>query len=336
MELLLIGGPRFLGRALIDAALAAGHKVTMFNRGRTNPGAYPRVERLIGDRDGGLEALRGRQWDAVVDTSGYFPRVVRQSAELLKEAVGRHVFISTISVYAEPLGPDADEAASVATLADESVEEITGETYGGLKVLCERAVQEVYGDKALIIRPGLIVGPHDPSNRFTYWVTRTAAGGRVLAPDDRGAPVQVIDVRDLAEWIVRMLEKGASGVYNATGPGTLLTLGETLEACREATRSDADFVWVAPQFLLDQGVAPWMEIPLWVAGDDALNQVSIDRALAQGLTFRPLGATIADTLAWARTQEEIDPPGAGLTRERETELLRLFALDSRGGLNLDS
>ena len=323
MDLLLIGGPRFLGRALIDAALAAGHRVSMFNRGRTNPGSYPEVERLLGDRDGGLDALRGRRWDAVVDTSGYFPRVVRQSAEILQGAVGRYAFISTISVYAEPLEPSADEDAPLITLADETVEEITGETYGGLKVLCERAVQDAYGDRALIIRPGLIVGPHDPSNRFTYWVTRTAAGGRVLAPDDRSAPVQVIDVRDLAEWTVRMLESGASGVYNATGPSTLLTFGETLEACREATRSDAEFVWVAPQVLLDQGVAPWTEIPLWVAGDDALNQVSIERATARGLTFRPLGATIADTLAWARTQEEIDPPRAGLTRAREMELLRL-------------
>jgi 2'-hydroxyisoflavone reductase len=323
MELLLIGGPRFLGRAIIDAALAAGHKVTMFNRGRTNPDTYPEVERLLGDRNGGLETLQGRRWDAVVDTSGYFPRVVRQSAEMLKQAVGRYAFISTISVYAEPLVPNADESAPVATLVDESAEEITGETYGGLKVLCERAVQEVYGDKALIVRPGLIVGPHDPSNRFTYWVTRTAAGGRVLAPDDRSAPVQVIDVRDLAEWTVRMLEDGANGVYNATGPATLLTFAETLEACREATRSDAEFVWVAPQFLLDQGVAPWTEIPLWVAGDDALNQVSIERAAAMGLTFRPLGATIADTLAWAKTQEETDPPRAGLTRAREAELLRL-------------
>ena len=217
----------------------------------------------------------------------------------------------------------ADEDAPLITLADETVEEITGETYGGLKVLCERAVQEAFGDRALIIRPGLIVGPHDPSNRFTYWVTRTAAGGRVLAPDDRSAPVQVIDVRDLAEWTVRVLESGETGVYNATGPSTLLTLGETLEACREATRSDAEFVWIAPQVLLDQGVAPWTEIPLWVAGDDALNQVSIERATARGLTFRPLGATIADTLAWARTQEEVDPPRAGLTRARETELLRL-------------
>lgn len=324
MDLLLIGGPRFLGRALIDAALAAGHRVTMFNRGKTNPGSYPEVERLLGDRDGELEALRGRRWDAVVDTSGYFPRVVRQSAELLREAVGRYAFISSISVYAEPLGPNADESAPVATLADENGEEITGETYGGLKVLCERAVQDVYGDRALIIRPGLIVGPHDPSHRFTYWVTRTAAGGRVLAPDDRSAPVQVIDVRDLAEWTVRMLESRAEGVYNVTGPATLLTLGDTLEACREATRSDAEFVWVPPQFLLDQGVAPWTDIPLWVAGDDALNQVSIARALAKGLSLRPLGATIADTLAWARTQEEADPPRAGLTREREAELLRLF------------
>jgi 2'-hydroxyisoflavone reductase len=322
MDILLLGGPQFLGRALIDAALATGHQVTMFNRGRTNPDLYPEVTRLQGDRDGQLEALRGRRWGAVIDTSGYLPRVVRQSAELLADAVERYVFISSISVYAEPVQPGADEDAPLATLQDETVEEITGETYGGLKVLCERVVQTVYGDRALIIRPGLIVGPHDPSNRFTYWVTRVAEGGKVLAPDDRNAPVQVIDVRDLAEWTLRMIEAGESGVYNATGPDVPLTLGRTLQTCKDATGSRAEFVWVAPQFLLDRGVAPWTEIPLWVAGDDALNQVSIKRATAKGLTFRPLATTVADTLAWARSEVTADPPRAGLAREREAELLR--------------
>jgi 2'-hydroxyisoflavone reductase len=324
MDLLLLGGPRFLGRAVIDAALAAGHKVTMFNRGRTHPELYPEVERLQGDRDGGLDTLRGRRWDVVVDTCGYVPRIVRQSADLLASAVDRYVFISTISVYAEPVQPNAGEDAPLATLADASAEEITGETYGGLKVLCERVVQDLYDDRALIIRPGLIVGPHDPSNRFTYWVTRVADGGRVLAPDDRMAPVQVIDVRDLAEWTLQMASAGANGVYNATGPDAPLTLGATLQACKDASRADAEFVWVAPQFLLDQGVQPWTEIPLWVAGDDALNQVSIARARTQGLTFRPLITTIADTLTWAHTQGAADPPRAGLARAREAELLRLY------------
>jgi 2'-hydroxyisoflavone reductase len=332
MDMLLIGGPKFLGRALIDAALAAGHRVTMFNRGRTNPHLYPQVEKLQGDRDGDLAALRGRRWDVAIDTCGYVPRVVRQSAELLAGAVERYVFVSTISVYAEPLERGADETAPLAVLTDPTVEEVTGETYGGLKVLCERAVQDIYAERALIIRPGLIVGPHDPTNRFTYWVTRTAEGGQVLAPDDRDAPVQVIDVRDLALWILHMAET-QGGVFNATGPAAPLTLGETLATCRDVAKAqrgaDAEFVWVPPQFLLDRGVAPWTEIPLWVAGDDALNTVSIARALAHGLVLRPLAATIADTLAWARSEQPAGQPQAGLAKEREAELLAKY-------LNLDS
>jgi 2'-hydroxyisoflavone reductase len=279
-----------------------------------------------------LGALRGRQWDVVIDTCGYVPRVVRQSTELLAGAVKRYVFVSTISVYAEPLEPGAGEDAPLVVLADPSGEEVTDESYGGLKVLCERAVQELYAERALIIRPGLIVGPHDPTNRFTYWVTRTADGGPVLAPDDRDAPVQVIDVRDLAEWILHMAPT-QGGVFNATGPAAPLTLGETLATCREVakvhTGADAEFVWVPPQFLLDRGVAPWTEIPLWVAGADALNQVSIARALAHGLALRPLAETIADTLAWARSEQPAGSLHAGLTKEREAELLEKY-------LNLDS
>ncbi len=324
MNLLLLGGPRFLGLALIEAALAGGHNVTMFNRGRTNPHLVPQVERLVGDRDGGLDALRGRHWDAVIDTSGYVPRIVRQSAELLADAVDRYIFISTISVYRRPVSPAAAEDAPLATLEDPTVETISGETYGGLKVLCEQAVQTVYGNRTLIIRPGLIVGPHDSSNRFTYWVTRTAAGGDVLAPDDKDAPVQLIDVRDLAEWTLRMAEANAQGIYNATGPTTPLTLEETLQTCRDATGGSARFVWVAPQFLLDHGVTPWTEIPLWEPGEEALSRISIARALTTSLTFRPLATTAADTLAWARSQPEPAAPAAGLAREREAELLRLY------------
>lgn len=322
MDILLLGGPRFLGYALIEAALAGGHCVTMFNRGRTNPQLFPEVERIQGDRDGGLAPLAGRRWDVVIDTCGYVPRVVRHSAELLAPSVDRYIFVSTISVYREPISPEAAENAPLAELADARVEEVTGETYGALKALCERAVQDVYGDRALVIRPGLIVGPHDPSNRFTYWVTRIAAGGDVLAPDDRSAPVQVIDVRDLAQWVLRMAEARASGVFNATGPARPLTLGETLLACKAVTGSDANFVWADPQFLLASGVQPWVELPLWAPGEEALNQVSIAAARTAGLTFRPLEQTIADTLAWARTQPTPTTGSAGLAREKETELLR--------------
>jgi 2'-hydroxyisoflavone reductase len=325
MDILLLGGPRFLGRALIEAALAGGHNVTMFNRGRTNPHLFPQVERLQGDRDGQLDALKGQRWDVVIDTCGYVPRIVRQSAELLAPSVGRYIFISTISVYREPILPGAAENAPLAVLPDETVEEVTGETYGGLKALCERAVQDVYGERALIIRPGLIVGPHDPTNRFTYWVTRIAEGGDVLAPDDRQAPVQVIDVRDLAEWTLRLAEARATGVFNATGPATSLTLEQTLLACKAAAGSAAHLVWVDPQWLLAEGIAPWSEIPLWAPGDEALNQTSIAAASTAGLTFRPLEQTIADTLAWARMEPPVGSNAAGLSRTKEMELLQRSA-----------
>lgn len=322
MDILLLGGPRFLGHALIEAALVGGHRVTMFNRGRTNPHLFPEVERIQGDRDGGLDALAGRRWDAVIDTCGYVPRVVRRSAEVLAPNVEQYIFISSISVYREPLSPGAAEDAPLAVLDDESVEDVTGETYGALKALCEQAVQSVFGPRSLVIRPGLIVGPHDPTNRFTYWVTRLAEGGDVLAPDDRDAPVQLIDVRDLAEWTLRMAASRAGGVFNATGPTEALTLEQTLSACRRATKSQARLVWVAPQFLLDAGVAPWSELPLWAPGSESINQVSIAAARTAGLTFRPLEQTIVDTLAWAHSQPPPPAGSAGLARDKETELLR--------------
>lgn len=321
MDILILGGPKFLGRATIDAALAAGHTVSVFNRGQTNADVYPNIEKLRGDRDGDLDALRGRQWDVVIDNSGYVPRIVRQSAELLAGSVGRYIFISTISVYRDFDQTGIDEDYPLATLEDESVEEITGETYGGLKVLCERTVQDIYGERALVIRPGLIVGPHDPTNRFTYWVTRTAQGGDMLAPVSPEYDMQIIDVRDLTEWTIRMVEAGASGVYHATGPDTRLTLGKILETAQAVTGSDVNVIWADEAFLLENGVAPWMDLPLWMPGDVAVHKVSIDKAQAAGLTFRPLETTIRDTLAWAQTEPPPDPLPAGITRQREADLL---------------
>jgi 2'-hydroxyisoflavone reductase len=211
----------------------------------------------------------------------------------------------------------------LATLEDETTEDVAS-AYGGLKVLCEQVVQEVYGERALIIRPGLIVGPHDPTNRFTYWVTRVAQSSDVLAPHSPQYLVQLIDVRDLAAWTIRMADAGASGVYNATGPDTPLTFGEMLETAREVTKSEANLVWVREGFLLEHEVAPWSEIPLWMAEDVKWNQVNIDLALAAGLTFRPLGDTVRDTLAWAQEHEPPDPLPAGLSREREAQLLKAW------------
>jgi 2'-hydroxyisoflavone reductase len=321
MDILILGGPKFLGRATIDAALAAGHKVTVFNRGQTNADLYPEIEKLRGDRDGGLDALKGHTWDMVIDNSGYVPRIVRQSAELLADNVGRYIFVSSISVYKDFDVAGIAENYPVATLEDESVEQITGETYGGLKVLCEQAVQDVYGDRALIIRPGLIVGPHDPTHRFTYWVVRAAEGGDMLAPIDPEYDMQIIDVRDLTEWTIRMAEADTQGEFNATGPDYRLTLGTILDTVQKVSGSDANITWADEKFLLENEVRPWADLPLWMAGEVEVHKVSIAKALNAGLTFRPLDVTVRDTLTWAQANPAADPLPAGLTPEREAELL---------------
>lgn len=316
MKLLLIGGTRFLGRHLVDAARARGHELTLFNRGQ-HADVFPDLEQLHGDRDGGLAILQGRNWDAVIDTCGYFPRIVRASATALADAVERYVFISTISVYADFSKPGLDENAPVATLQDESVEEITAETYGALKALCEQAVERALPERALIIRPGLIVGPYDMTDRFTYWPYRVAPGGEILAPGELDQQVQFIDVRDLAEWTVRMTERRATGTYNATGPDDRLSMGQFLATCRTTTGSNADFVWVNEPFLEEHKI----ELPLWAPTQEAgVWAVNCRRAIDAGLTFRPLPQTIRDTLAWKNGAEL----HAGLTRAREQELLQAW------------
>jgi 2'-hydroxyisoflavone reductase len=330
MKLLLLGGPKFLGRALIDAALAYGHEITLFNRGRTNPELYPEVEKLYGDRDHDLEALRqetqrGRQWDAVLDTCGYIPRIVSQSAALLAGHAAHYTFISSLSVYAGTAVPNMDERAPVGTLEDETAEAITGESYGPLKALCEQAVERHFPGRAFHVRAGLIVGPHDPSDRFTYWPWRVAQGGDVLAPATPDLQVQLVDVGDLASWVIRMAEAQQAGVYNATGPAEVLTLGEVLQTSRAVSESDATFTWVAEQFLLNEGVGPWMELPLWIPTSDpdaaGFSAINCDKAIAAGLRFRPLENTIRDTLAWAATRPADWQWRAGLERERELALL---------------
>ncbi|HZD10403.1 MAG TPA: NAD-dependent epimerase/dehydratase family protein [Candidatus Binatia bacterium] len=323
MNLLVIGGTRFVGRHIVEHALGRDHSLTLFNRGRSNPGLFEGVEEVHGDRDGDLHLLSGRRWDAVIDTSGYVPRVVQASAELLAQATDRYVFISTISVYADPLAPHSDEDAPLATIEDPTVEEITGETYGALKVLCERAVTDTFGAAALIVRPGLVVGPHDPTDRFTYWPVRVASGGTALAPGEPRRPVQFIDARDLAAWTLDMIEANESGTFNATGPDYRLAMQRVLFECRKVAGSDADFTWVDDNFLLAHDVAPFTELPLWVPGEDGegFGTVKIDRALAHGLHFRPLTATIADTLQWAASRNANHEWRAGLSAEREAALL---------------
>jgi 2'-hydroxyisoflavone reductase len=321
----MIGGTAFLGRHIVEAALDRSHTITLFNRGQHNPELYPEVEKLRGDRSVDLAALHGRRWDIVIDTCGYLPRVVKASAELLAEAVEHYTFISSISVYADLSAPGAGERAPVATLADTSVEEITEETYGPLKALCEQAAELAMPGRVLLIRPGLIVGPHDPTDRFTYWPHRVAQGGAVLAPDRPEHGTQIIDVRDLASWIVQIAESRRTGIYNATGPEYPLTFGRLLDDCRVVSGSDARFEWVAERFLLESGVQPWSEVPLWVPAEDPSNAgfdaVDCTRAIAAGLRFRPLAETIRDTLAWDATRPADLDLRAGLKREREAELL---------------
>jgi 2'-hydroxyisoflavone reductase len=317
VKLLLLGGPRFLGRAVTDAALAAGHEVTFFNRGRTNPELYPEVEHLVGDRAGDVGVLRGRTWDAVVDTCGYLPDDVRASAEALADG-GLYCFVSSISVYADFTAVN-DEESPVGQLGELPADEVTEESYGPLKALCEEAVREVFDSRALVVRPGLIVGPHDPTGRFTYWPHRVLRGGEVLAPAPPENPTQFVDVRDLGAWIVELCARGAGGTYNATHPG--LSWEELLDTCGGVAAGDAHITWVDPDFLVDHEVGPWIELPLWLAdpSSEYADRVDVGRALAAGLTFRPLGETVRATLAHADTRE-----GVGLTSEREARLLEAW------------
>src|SRR4051794_4779749 len=328
MRLLVLGGTTFLGRHIAEEALARGHELTIFTRGRTRPGLFPDAEELTGDRDGGLDALGGRTWDAVVDCSGYVPRLVRDSARLLAPSVEHYVFISTVSVYADLGHAPISEDDPVGTLEDESVEEVTGETYGPLKALCERAVEEEFPGRCAVVRPGLIVGPYDPTDRFTYWPVRIADGGEVLAPGDPGAPAQWIDGRDVAAFALDLAERRGRGILNAVGPGAPAALGELLETCiREVGPAGTRLRWVDDALLLEQELEPWTDLPLWLGGKEeyaGLERVSPDRALAAGLRHRPLAETVRDTLAWHRADDgAVERWGFRLSREREAELLRL-------------
>jgi len=329
MNILIIGGTRFLGRHLVAPALVRGHNITLFNRGQTNPNIFPNVETVIGDREHDIEKLSGRNWDAVIDTCGYVPRIVRESGIGLEGNVGRYVFISSISVY-----PDSDlhkigidESDPIGKLKDESVEEITGETYGPLKALCEKTILDLYGERGLVVRPGLIVGPNDPTDRFTYWPVRIAKGGDVLAPEKPGVPVQIIDVRDLSNFIIKLIEENASGIYNATGPEYELTFGMMLDTCKQVSGSDSNIHWASVKFLEQNKVEAWSDMPVWVPDNEenaGFSRVSISKAIKAGLKFRPLDDTVRDTLTWAVTRPTDHEWRAGLKSEREQELLRLL------------
>ena len=307
MRVLVLGGTKFLGRAFVEAALERGHALTLFNRGETNPELFREIEQVRGDRAGDLSALAGRTFDAIVDPSGYVPSVVRASAELLGHC-GQYVFVSSVSVYAD-LSTPPNEESPVTALGTASADEVAADdsNYGALKALCEQAVWQVFKERTLCVRPGLIVGPHDPTGRFSYWAHRLERGGEMLAPGPPERRAQFIDVRDLAGWMVDCVERRVTGVFNATNEG--VAWGDLL--------AGADVTWVTDEFLTEHEVGEWMELPLWLGdpGFSGMHRTEVGRAVAAGLRFRPL----AETIAGAAGAPSVE--GVGLTPEREAALL---------------
>ena len=343
LRILMLGGTGFLGPHTVEAAIARGHTVTLFNRGITEDrkgGIFPDLEKRYGNRDPekhadekdptspkGLTELREGEWDAVVDTSGYVPRIVRASASLLAPRCGQYLFISSVSVYKSDTVKGADESDPVGTISDPSVETMGAsfENYGPLKALCEQEAEKAFPGRATNIRPGLIVGPTDNTDRFTYWPVRVREGGDVLAPGAPDNPVQWVDVRDLGEWIIECLERRAFGVFNAICEPT--GIGSLLQACKSVSGSDARFVWATPEKLREHNVSAWSDMPMWLPSEGEYlhaNTRSNARAVKAGLKFRPAEKTIEDTLAWWDTlpAERRAKTRAGISREREAQVVK--------------
>jgi len=338
-RILILGGTGFLGPATIEIAQARGHAVTMFNRGKTRPDLFPGVEKLHGDRDPGkgegLKALERGTWDAVIDNSGYYPRLVGASAALLAPRTRQYLYISSISAYKEPNPENGSEDAPLATLADPTVETMGKEfqNYGGLKALCEQAAQKALSGRTTVIRPGYIVGPDDPTGRFTYWPVRFDRGGEVAVPGAPEDPVQIIDVRDLATWLVHLVEQGTTGVFNACGPAKRLAWGSLVAACQKAAAAGAKPVWIPADFVAKQ---EGLDFPIWApyAGDTkGFHTWRNDRALQAGLTFRPAEQTAKDTLAWFKTQQKVEKGRtalAGPSADQEAKLIASWRAALKG------
>jgi len=330
LRILFLGGTGFLGPHTVNRAIARGHEVTLFNRGRSKEGLFPELEAIVGNRDpkidDGLNGLKGKQWDCVIDTSGYVPRIVNASSKLLAEHCHHYLFISSISVYSEFTKVGLDEKSPVGTLEDMDIETVNGETYGPLKAYCEQAAANNFNGRTTVIRPGLIVGPRDRTDRYTYWPVRVAKGGEVLAPGDGKDFVQYIDVRDLGAFIIHCLEEKAMGIFNATSPIKDETTLDMLNHCKQGAASDASFTWADADFLESHDVQPWSGMPVWVPRQGemgGLSQVSSEKAQKQGLSIRPRKETVQDTLNWYGKQSAArrKKMRAGISREKEAEVL---------------
>ena len=338
LSLLILGGTRFIGVEMTELALKRGHHVTFFNRGKTNADLFPDIERIKGDRNGEIDGLKGRKWDAVIDNSGYFPRAVRLTAELLAQSVSQYLFVSSISVYPDFKAP-RDETSPVGKLKDESIEKVDNDTYGPLKALCEKAAEAAMPGRVTVIRPGLIVGPNDNSDRFTYWPARAARGGDMLAPGRPSDGIQIIDGRDLAAFVISALENKTMGTFNLVSPPGLFTIGdvvtESIRAANELAKPTPPpkAIWAPAPFLEAQKVEGWADMPVWLdaKGDDAaFAATSAARAMKAGLKITPMRKTCRDTLAWhlTRPATEREKLKAGMTPEREREVLALLTIKS--------
>jgi 2'-hydroxyisoflavone reductase len=334
LKLLILGGTGFLGPHVVRYALSRGHSMTLFNRGRTNPGLFKDLETLIGNRNKDVKALEGRKWDAVIDTSAYIPRGVKLTTSVLKDNVAQYIMISSVSVYPDADTKDTDESSRVGKLDDETIEKVDGNTYGPLKALCEKAAEDAMPGRVANIRPGLIVGPGDDTDRWTYWPERVSRGGEMIAPLGPDQIIQYIDVRDLAEWIVHLIEKKTCGVMNALGPEKPTKLGDLLDSAKKVTKAETKIHWVDDAFMKAENIQPWGDMPAWFPPGPGMDRPAIAsnaKAIANGLKFRPLETTVADTLAWHKAERPKDYKlQAGLDPAREQDLVAKWKAKAGG------
>jgi 2'-hydroxyisoflavone reductase len=323
VDVLVIGGTEFSGRHLVELAAARGHAVTVFHRGRHEPAPVSAVEHVHGDREDGPRGLDGRRFDAVIDMCGYAPAAVRAWTRWSSQRARAYVFVSSLSVHVDEAPAGAGEDDALREPADRG-EPYTDDRYGELKLACEREVRDAFGDRACVVRPGLIAGPFDPTDRFTYWVRRADLGGELLAPAPPDEPVQWIDARDLAAFLLSVSERGVGGIFGAATPRGFATMGDLVAACIEEAGAGATATWVDGSYLRERGVEPWSDLPLWMPGLPGFLAADTSRAAGAGLTCRPLRETVRDTLAWDRTRDRSLPLAAGIDRERERDLLETW------------